>query len=281
MEIFRTPADMRAFAEDRRRDGLRIAVVPTMGFLHEGHLSLLREGRKRSDVLIMTLFVNPTQFGPNEDLDRYPRDEQGDLDKAKSCGVDAVFAPDADAMYTPGYQTRIEVSELAAPLCGAKRPGHFSGVATVVTKLFHATCPHVAIFGQKDFQQLALIRRMVTDLDFGIDIVGMPIVREDDGLALSSRNKYLSADERAQALCLSRGLAAARARYDAGERDATALVAAAVAEIDEAPLGNIDYCELRDAASLDDITTVERPAVLAMAVHFGNTRLIDNTVLGE
>jgi len=276
-EVIRARDAMRARAEDLRRDGRRICVVPTMGFLHEGHLSLLRAGRARSDVLIMTLFVNPTQFGPNEDLDRYPRDEQGDLRKAQECGVDLAFCP--TDMYPEGYQTTVEVHELSKPLCGAARPGHFSGVASVVTKLFHVTCPHVAVFGEKDYQQLALIRRMVADLDFGIDIVGMPIVREADGLALSSRNKYLSDEERKQAVSLSRGLAAARGAFDAGERSAEALVAAAKEVVAAAPLARIDYLELRDAASLELVDTVTGPVVIATAVCFGNTRLIDNTVL--
>jgi pantoate--beta-alanine ligase len=278
-EVIREPAAMRAYAEDKRRDGMTVAVVPTMGYLHEGHLSLLREGRRRSDLLLMTLFVNPTQFGPNEDLDRYPRDEAGDLAKARACGVDAVFAPPAAAMYPPGHQTRVAVRELAAPLCGASRPGHFDGVATVVTKLFHVTLPHVAVFGQKDFQQLAIIRRLVADLDFDIEVVGMPIVREPDGLAMSSRNAYLSAGERAQATCLSRGLAAASAAFDAGERSAAALVAAARAVVAAAPLARIDYLELRDAATLAAVERVERTGVLAAAAFFGKTRLIDNTVL--
>jgi pantoate--beta-alanine ligase len=180
----------------------------------------------------------------------------------------------------PGYQTAVDVRELSAPLCGRSRPGHFSGVATVVTKLFHLTTPHLAVFGQKDFQQLAVIRRMVRDLDFGIEIVGAPIVREPDGLAMSSRNSYLSADERGQATCLSRGLAAAEALYASGERRATALVAAARAPIEAAPLARVDYVELRDAETLAEVDTVAAPAVLAMAVFFGRTRVIDNTVLG-
>jgi pantoate--beta-alanine ligase len=279
-EVLRAPAEMRARAEDQRRDGRRICVVPTMGYLHEGHLSLLRAGRARSDILVMTLFVNPTQFGPNEDLARYPRDEAGDVDKARAAAVDLVFAPDAAAMYPDGYQTTVEVRELAAPMCGASRPGHFAGVASVVAKLFHITQPHVAVFGQKDFQQLAIIRRMVRDLDFDIEIVGMPIVREADGLALSSRNAYLSPEERRQALALSRGLGAAEARFAAGERRAAALVEAARAEIDRAPLARIDYLELRDAGSLRPVELVDSPAVLALAVFFGKTRLIDNAVLG-
>ncbi|MBZ0233657.1 MAG: pantoate--beta-alanine ligase, partial [Deltaproteobacteria bacterium] len=217
-EIIREPRAMRARVEDIRRDGLRIAVVPTMGYLHEGHLSLLRAARARADVVILTIFVNPTQFGPSEDLSRYPRDEDGDLAKARPCGVDLAFCPDVAAMYPAGAQTFVEVRELAKPLCGEKRPGHFAGVATVVTKLFNLTQPHVAFFGEKDFQQLAVIRRMVRDLDQGVEIVGMPIVREPDGLAMSSRNAYLSPAERRDALSLSAGLAAAEAAFRAGER---------------------------------------------------------------
>ena len=279
-EVIREPAAMRAYAEDKRRDGMTIVVVPTMGFLHAGHLSLLREGRRRGDLLIMTLFVNPTQFGPNEDLDRYPRDEAGDLAKARECGVDIVFAPDASSMYGPLSQTSVSVSELSQPLCGAARPVHFAGVATVVTKLFHVTLPHVAVFGEKDFQQLTIIRRLVEDLDFGIEVVGMPIVRERDGLALSSRNAYLSQEQRAQAPALRRGLLAANAAFDAGERTALTLLAAAREPIEACTLGAIDYLELRDAETLEPIDTVDRPAVIATAVFFGKTRLIDNIVLG-
>ncbi len=279
-EVIRAPAEMRARAEDQRRDGQRIAVVPTMGYLHEGHLALLRAGRARSDLLVMTLFVNPTQFGPNEELARYPRDEAGDLDKARATGVDLVFATDAAAMYPGGYQTTVEVRELAAPLCGASRPGHFAGVASVVSKLFHLTQPHLAVFGRKDFQQLAIIRRMVRDLDFGIEILDVPIVREPDGLALSSRNAYLTPDERRQALALSRGIRAAEALFAAGERREAELVAAARRELLSSTLARIDYVELRDAESLRSIQTVDAPAVLALAVFFGKTRLIDNTVLG-
>jgi pantoate--beta-alanine ligase len=279
-EVIREPAAMRARAEDLRRDGRRICVVPTMGYLHEGHLQLLRAGRARADVLIFTLFVNPSQFGPREDLSRYPRDEAGDLDKAKSCGVDLAFCPAPESMYPPGYQSWLTVEQLSQPLCGASRPGHFRGVATVVAKLFNITRPHVAVFGEKDFQQLALIRRMAADLDFGIEIVGIPIVREPDGLAMSSRNAYLSDPERKAALCLSRGLAAAKARFAVGDRDPVALVNMARAKCEAEALARIDYIELRDAASLEPIEDeVRRPAVLAMAVFIGNTRLIDNAVL--
>jgi pantoate--beta-alanine ligase len=280
-EIVREPARMRARAEDLRRDGRRIAVVPTMGALHDGHLALLRAARGRADVVILTIFVNPTQFGPKEDLSRYPRDEAGDLAKARGCGIDLAFCPDASAMYLPGAQTYVEVRELQKPLCGASRPGHFAGVATVVAKLFHVTQPHLAVFGEKDYQQLAIIRRMTRDLDFGIEIVGVPIVREADGLALSSRNAYLSTAERAAALCLSRGLAAAEALVKAGERDAGKLLAAVRAPIDAEPLARIDYVELRDADSLEPVATVDRTSVIAMAVFVGTTRLIDNRVVGK
>jgi pantoate--beta-alanine ligase len=280
-EIVRDPAAMRARAEDVRRDGRRIAVVPTMGSLHEGHLSLVRAARAAADVVVLTIFVNPTQFGPGEDLARYPRDEAGDLAKARPLGVDLAFCPEAAAMYPPGSQTVIEVRELARPLCGATRPGHFAGVATVVAKLFHVTLPHVAFFGEKDYQQLAVIRRMVRDLDLGIEIVGLPIVREPDGLALSSRNAYLSAAERADALALSRGLAAAEAAFAAGEREAAALVAAARGPLAAvAPRVRVDYVELRDAEELTAIGRIERRAVLAIAAFVGQTRLIDNRVLG-
>ena len=278
-EIIRDPRAMRARTEDLRRDGRKIAVVPTMGALHEGHLTLLREARKRADIVILTIFVNPTQFGPNEDLAKYPRDEAGDLAKARACEIDLAFCPEASAMYPAGAQTFIEVRELQKPMCGASRPGHFAGVATIVAKLFHVTNPHIAVFGEKDFQQLAILRRMVRDLDFGIEIVGVPIVRETDGLALSSRNAYLTAEQRTAALCLSRGLAAAEAAVKAGERDGEKILAAARALIEKEPLARIDYVELRDAEDLTPVTTLSRPAVLAMAVFVGTTRLIDNRVL--
>ena len=283
-EIFRTPATMRARCEDLRRDGRRIAVVPTMGALHEGHLQLVRAARAKADVVILTIFVNPTQFGPNEDLAKYPRDEAGDIAKARGAGIDLAFCPEVASMYPAGAQTFVEVRELQKPLCGASRPGHFAGVATVVTKLFHATLPHVAVFGEKDYQQLAIIRRMVRDLDFAIEIASVPIVREADGLALSSRNAYLSTEDRKAALSLSRGLAAAEAAYRAGERDAAALVKAARAPIEAESLARIDYVELRDADELSEVQRVERKVVLAMAVFVGSdakkTRLIDNRVIG-
>ncbi|CAN5725171.1 pantoate--beta-alanine ligase [soil metagenome] len=275
-EIIRDPAVMRARAEDFRRDGRVIAVVPTMGALHAGHLELLRNARKRADIVILTIFVNPTQFGPNEDLAKYPRDEAGDLEKARTCGLDLAFCPDATAMYPAGAQTFVEVRELEKPMCGATRPGHCAGGATIVAKLFHITKPHVAVFGEKDYQQLAIIRRMVRDLDFGIEIVSQPIIREADGLAMSSRNAYLSAEGRQTALGLSRGLAAAEALVRSGERDGSKLVAAAQAQLTGT---RIEYVELRDATELSVVTTLDAPAVLAIAVFVGATRLIDNRVL--
>jgi pantoate--beta-alanine ligase len=279
-EVFRDPAAMRAKAEDLRRDGRRIAVVPTMGALHDGHLALVRAARARADVVILTIFVNPTQFGPNEDLAKYPRDEAGDLVKARGAGIDLAFCPDAAAMYRPGSQTFVEVRELQKPLCGASRPGHFAGVATVVAKLFHVAQPHVAVFGEKDYQQLAIIRRMVRDLDFAIEIASVPIVREPDGLALSSRNAYLSPEQRRAALSLSAGLAAAERAFAAGERRTDVLVAAARAPIEAQAEARIDYVELRDAEELSPVARVDRPGVLAMAVFVGTTRLIDNRVIG-
>jgi pantoate--beta-alanine ligase len=280
-EIYRSPKTMRARASDLARDGRTIAVVPTMGALHEGHLQLLRVARAKADVVILTIFVNPTQFGPTEDLSRYPRDEAGDLAKARTCGIDLAYCPDVASMYPPGAQTFIEVRELQQPLCGASRPGHFAGVATVVAKLFHATLPHVAVFGEKDYQQLAIIRRMVRDLDFDIEIASVPIIREPDGLALSSRNMYLSAEQRTAALALSRGLAAAEAIVKSGETSAAKILAAARAPIEGEALARIDYVELRDATELTTVDTLVKPAVLAMAVFVGTTRLIDNRVLSR
>jgi pantoate--beta-alanine ligase len=278
-EIIREPAAMRARVEDLRRDGRKIAVVPTMGALHEGHLALIRHARARADIVILTIFVNPTQFGPNEDLSRYPRDEAGDIAKARACNIDLAFCPEASAMYPAGAQTFVEVRELQKPMCGASRPGHFAGVATIVSKLFHITLPHLAVFGEKDYQQLAIIRRMVRDLDFAIEIQGVPIVREPDGLALSSRNAFLSQEQRRSALALSKGLAAAEAAFKGGERDAQKLLAAARGPLDAEAGVRIDYVELRDADELTELTTVGKRAVLAIAAFVGTTRLIDNRVL--
>ncbi len=263
--------------------GERLALVPTMGFLHEGHLSLIREGKKRADKVAVTIFVNPTQFGPNEDLDRYPRDLAGDLAKCGEAGAWLVYAPQSPReVYPEGFQTWVQVTELEMGLCGGKRPGHFKGVATVVAKLLGLFRPQLALFGQKDYQQLAVIRRMARDLDLGTwtEIVGMPTVRETDGLAMSSRNAYLSPEERQRALSLKAGLDAAAARYEAGERQAAALLAAARAEV-ERGADRIDYVELVDADSLRPVERVDGPVCLLVAAFVGKTRLIDNRVLGS
>ena len=272
---------MAAWSEAARRSDQRIAFVPTMGFLHEGHLSLLREGRRRADGLVLSIFVNPTQFGPAEDLARYPRDLDGDLAKAASTGTDAIFLPAAAAMYPPGYQTFVRVRDLEKGLCGDRRPEHFVGVATVVCKLFNIVRPHLALFGEKDFQQLAVIRRMARDLDLPLEIVGLPTVREPDGLAMSSRNKYLSPEERGRALALSRGLGEARRLFEAGERRVATLIAEA-ARIAAAEVTRLDYLELRDAETLAPFAgeQIDAPAVLAVAAFVGATRLIDNLRLG-
>jgi len=263
----------------RGRDAARIALVPTMGALHAGHLSLVEIARRHADRVVASVFVNPTQFDRADDFARYPRDLERDGALLASAGVDVVFAPDAAEMYPPGAQTSVSVERLAEPLCGAHRPGHFRGVATVVLKLFHIVQPHVAIFGEKDYQQLALIRRMVRDLHVDIDVVGAPIVREDDGLAMSSRNRHLDPAERAAALCLVRALDAAEACVAAGERDTVALVEAANAVIALEPRARAEYVVAVDPDTLAPAAEVAGPVVLALAVWIGSTRLIDNRQL--
>ena len=279
MKIIESPAEMQRYAETARLKGEKIALVPTMGYLHEGHLSLMREGRRRASMLAASVFVNPTQFGPREDLASYPRDMERDCRMMESVPVDVVFAPRPDAMYLPGAQTWVEVTELTRGLCGASRPGHFRGVTTVVAKLFNIVKPHVALFGAKDYQQLCAIRQMVRDLNFDVEIVPMPTVREEDGLAMSSRNAYLSAAERAVALSLSRALEAARKTFARGERNPAALAHAARAELAREGGVALEYVEVRDAMSLQEITAVAAPAVVAVAARVGRTRLIDNIVL--
>lgn len=272
---------MQAFSLAARGEGKRIAFVPTMGYLHEGHATLLHEGRRRGDLLVLSIFVNPTQFGVGEDFERYPRDMERDAGIAAEAGVDVIFNPSPPGMYPAGFQTWVNVEELTLPLCGASRPGHFRGVTTVVCKLFNAVLPHVALFGKKDFQQLAVIRRMTADLNMPIEIVGMPIVREPDGLAMSSRNKYLSPEERKSALCLSSSLRSARAAYRAGERDAERLRQMVLGIIAAEPAATIDYADLRHCGTLDEIATLDDSTLLALAVRIGATRLIDNCLLGE
>lgn len=279
--VLREPSELRDACEAARARGLRVGFVPTMGALHEGHLALAREAKKRASFVVVSIFVNPTQFGPNEDLARYPRDLEGDVGKLE--GVDVVFAPEPGAMYPAGERTRVRVDELTAHLCGPHRPGHFEGVTTIVAKLFAIVGPSVAVFGKKDFQQLAVIRRMATDLFFPVEVVGYPIVREADGLAMSSRNAYLSAEERQRALSLSRGLSAAARAFANGERSAGALRRLARDAI-EPNATSIDYVSVADLDALvpfpDDARTPDR-ALLAVACRVGGTRLIDNIVLGE
>ncbi|HEY6099282.1 MAG TPA: pantoate--beta-alanine ligase [Anaeromyxobacter sp.] len=279
------PAAWQARCHADRDAGVRIALVPTMGYLHEGHASLLREARRRADeggrrgLAVASIFVNPTQFGPTEDLSRYPRDLEGDLATCAAAGIDRVLAPDDPrAVFPAAHETWVDVERASQGLCGASRPGHFRGVATVVAKLLNLTRPHVAIFGEKDFQQLAVIRAMARDLCFGVEIAGMPIVRDADGLALSSRNAYLSTDERSRALSLSRALFEARAAAARGERDAEALRGRARQRL-EAAGARVDYVEVVDARSLARVARADAGAVLLVAAFVGKTRLIDNVVL--
>ncbi len=281
MKIIESVLEMQQISSRARGEGKRIALVPTMGFLHAGHGSLMEEGRRRSDLLVTSIFVNPTQFGAGEDFDSYPRDLERDLAVAAKAGVDLIFAPRAREMYPEGYQTWVDVEKLTLPLCGASRPGHFRGVTTVVCKLFGIVQPTFALFGKKDFQQLAVIRRMTADLNLPVEIVGMPIVREADGLAMSSRNSYLSPEDRVNALCLSRALGAVTAAYRKGERDVAALEALARGEIASVAGAVIDYLEFRHSGSLEMQARADDATLLAMAVKIGTTRLIDNCVLGD
>ncbi len=279
MRVIDTIAEMQQQADQWRREGLVIGFVPTMGYLHDGHLELMRCAKTKSDRVVVSIFVNPTQFAPGEDFERYPRDLDRDMALMAPVGVDVVFVPAVGEMYPEGYQTYVEVGEISEPLCGAKRPGHFRGVTTVVAKLFHIVKPHVAVFGEKDYQQLLVIRRMVRDLAMDVEIVGHPIVREPDGLAMSSRNVYLSEEERQEALLLSKALAEVTRLVDGGERAASVLVSAAQKVLEQGARVRIDYAELRDAETLQEITTLDRPGVLALAAFVGKARLIDNTVL--
>jgi pantoate--beta-alanine ligase len=280
-QVLRSVAEVKQWAEDLRRAGRRLALVPTMGFLHEGHLSLMREGRHRADGVATSIFVNPTQFGPKEDLARYPKDFEGDLARCASAGVDVVFAPEPGAMYPPGYQTYVEVMEVSKGLCGERRPGHFRGVATIVTQLLALFRPDVALFGEKDYQQLQVIKALNRDLHLGAEIVGMPTVREPDGLAMSSRNAYLSPEERKRALAISRGLGAAQALARAGTSEASALTEAVRRELRAADLRE-DYVELVDAGRLTPLSTLQpgQPARILVAAFCGTTRLIDNQPIG-
>ncbi len=280
MDIVRTVEALRTAVRAWRREELRVGLVPTMGYLHDGHLSLVDEVRSRVDRVILTLFVNPTQFGPGEDLDAYPRDEAGDLAKARSRGVDLVFIPSDEEMYPEGAETTVSLERLPNHLCGLGRPVHFGGVATIVAKLFIVASPDVAIFGEKDYQQLQVIRRMTRDLLLDVEILGGATIREPDGLAMSSRNKYLTPDARAAAPVIQRSLRAARDAVAAGATDAGALVDDVRRAI-EAAGGRVDYVAIVDPETLEDIETIDGAAHAAVAAFFGKARLIDNLRLSD
>ncbi len=279
IEIIESSQQMQARSEGIRLSGKKIGLFPTLGFLHEGHLELIRQVRKRSDYVVMSLFVNPIQFGPNEDFEKYPRDTEGDLKKAKSEGVDMVFMPPVNEMYPAGFQSVVRVDNITKHLCGKSRPGHFEGVTTVVAKLFNITKPHMAVFGQKDFQQLAVIRRMVKDLNMDIEIIGVPTVREPDGLAMSSRNKYLNPEERKSALSLKKAMGMANRLAGEGETDTSKIISSIRELILSFPFTNIDYISICDPDTLEDINLLKEQSLLALAVKVGGTRLIDNCMI--
>ena len=276
MEITGKIDEVRKQVKEWRQQGLSIGLVPTMGYLHEGHKSLIDRAAAENDRVVVSDFVNPTQFGPNEDLSSYPRDLSRDAALCEEAGADVVFHPEPEEMYDKGNCTFVDMDSLTKGLCGKTRPTHFRGVCTVVSKLFHIVTPDRAYFGQKDAQQLAVVRRMVRDLNFGISIVGCPIVREEDGLAMSSRNTYLSPKEREAALVLHKSLEIAEGMAKSGEQDAGKLISAIVKSIKSEPLARIDYVELVDAETLEPVKAVKAPILAAIAVYIGKTRLIDN-----
>lgn len=281
LDVIEIAGKMQQVAEALRLSGKTLALVPTMGFFHEGHLELMRVAKKHAAVVMISLFVNPTQFGPNEDLSTYPRDLEGDLSKAAEVGVDLAFVPSVEEMYPGGFQTKVSVEKVTKHLCGISRPSHFDGVTTVVAKLFHITKPHVAVFGQKDFQQLAVVSRMVKDLNMDVRIVGVPTVREPDGLAMSSRNVYLSPEERKSALCLKKSIDLARDLVNQGEAEARNVIKAVEGLILSHPHTKIDYVNLCDPATMEDVDRLEGETLLALAVKVGRTRLIDNCTLSR
>ncbi|MGD9705679.1 MAG: pantoate--beta-alanine ligase [Acidimicrobiia bacterium] len=275
MERLTSPATMRAWSDEQRRRGRRLAMVPTMGALHDGHLHLIEVARQHGDEVVVSVFVNSLQFNRRDDFDAYPRPIDDDADACAAAGVGALYVPTAAAMYPEGFETHVEPGRLAEPMEGAGRPGHFRGVTTVVAKLLNAAVPHVAVFGRKDYQQLAIVRQMVADLDMGVEIIGVPTVREADGLALSSRNRRLTPAQRAAAICIPRGLTAARELHAAGEHDATTLRAAVESRITAEPLARLEYVELVHPTTLQALDHATH-AVIAVAVWFGDVRLIDN-----
>lgn len=283
MELWREPEAFVNACDDARAEQQTVALVPTMGALHDGHLALVEAARRHGTFVVVSIFVNPTQFGPGEDLDKYPRTLNADAERCRAAGVAGVFAPEREAMYPPGDETRVRVGRTAAALCGAHRPGHFEGVATIVTKLWALTGRCTSLFGRKDFQQLAVLRRVAADLFLPVTVVGVPTVREPDGLAMSSRNAYLSAAARQRALAIPRGLAAAVVAFEGGERRVGALRSLAAGPI-EAAADRVDYVEIADADSIEPLASdasVEGRTVLATAARFDGARLIDNVVFGE
>ncbi len=277
--IVKTIEEVRAQVKAWRAEGLTVGLVPTMGYLHEGHQSLIARSVAENDRTVVSDFVNPIQFGPTEDLATYPRDLERDAALCESTGANLIFNPEPEEMYAPDFCTYVDMDHLTKGLCGKTRPIHFRGVCTVVSKLFHIVQPDRAYFGQKDAQQLAVIRRMVRDLNMPLTIVGCPIIREEDGLAKSSRNTYLSAEERKAALCLSRGLNKGKAAVEAGETDAEKVKAIIAAEIEAEPLGRIDYVEIVDWNNLEPVSSTEGSILAAVAVYIGKTRLIDNFII--
>lgn len=268
--------EMQEYSERQRVSGQRIALVPTMGYLHEGHLSLVDEARRRADIVVMSVFVNPTQFGPHEDFEKYPRDLPRDSALAEGRGVDILFAPSATEMYPSGDQTFVEVTELTRGLCGVFRPGHFRGVTTIVAKLFIIVQAQVAVFGEKDFQQLRAIQRMVHDLHLPVEVVGLPTLREAEGLAMSSRNAYLNEAERAEALNISRAIQTAQAMAQSGERKTAPLRDGALAVLSQGKNTTVQYLEIVDSETLEPVENLDRPARLILAVYLNGKRLIDN-----
>lgn len=281
MKLIKTVAEMAELGRTWRAENRKVGIVPTMGYLHEGHLTLAKEAVANNEITVMTIFVNPIQFGPNEDLDTYPRDLEGDIKKAESVGVDYVFAPQPRDMYPAGFVSSINMTGVTETLCGQSRPGHFQGVCVVITKLFNIIQPTNAYFGQKDGQQLAVLKQLARDFNMPVKIWGVPIVREDDGLAKSSRNVYLDADCRQQALVLNQSLKVAKRLYTEGERDCGLIKAAVRAHIETAPLAEIEYIEIVDALTMQPVMQLDRPVMLALAVRFKTTRLIDNILLGD
>jgi len=281
MEVIEKTDGMQQKAEELRLAGKVLGFVPTMGFFHEGHLELMRVAKKHCDVVIISIFVNPMQFGPKEDLTAYPRDLEGDLAKARQVGVDIAFVPTVDQIYTEDFESRVSVEKVTKHLCGLSRPTHFDGVTTIVAKLFNITKPHLAVFGQKDYQQLTVISRMVKDLNMDLRILGVPTYREPDGLAMSSRNSYLNAEERKSALCLKKSLDLAREMVSKGETQSAAIKKAIEDLVRSHPYTQIDYVNLCDPFTLDDVDTLTGETLLALAVRIGKTRLIDNCVLGK